>query len=237
MDASVAPVGTNALLDRLSVKIQASLAPHLRRVKLAQGVILHEAGETITVVYFPLSGMVSMLAVLRSGEAIETGIIGREGYVGGYFGARGWRSSGHAVMQMSGEALTLNVRHFKKAYDANEDFRNLINGYQSVVYFQAQQTAACQALHQVEARMCRWLLQAQDAVGGEVLNLTQEFLSHMLGVRRTSVSGSANRLQEEDLITYKRGIIRILDRKGLEKRSCECYGAVRAAIAGALSLK
>ena len=111
--------------------------------------------------------MVSMLAVLRSGEAIETGIIGREGYVGGYFGARGWRSSGHAVMQMSGEALTLNVRHFKKAYDANEDFRNLINGYQSVVYFQAQQTAACQALHQVEARMCRWLLQAQDAVGGE----------------------------------------------------------------------
>ena len=234
MDASVAPVGTNALLDRLSVKIQASLAPHLRRVKLAQGVILHEAGETITVVYFPLSGMVSMLAVLRSGEAIETGIIGREGYVGGYFGARGWRSWGHAVMQMSGEVLALNVRHFKKAYDTSEDFRNLSNGYQSAVYFQAQQTAACQALHQVEARMCRWLLQAQDAVGGEVLNLTQEFLSHMLGVRRTSVSGSANKLQEEGLITYKRGVIRIVDRKGLEKRSCECYGAVRAAIAGAL---
>src|SRR3989304_7974377 len=124
MDASVAPVGTNALLDRLSVKIQASLAPHLRRVKLAQGVILHEAGETIPVVYFPLSGMVSMLAVLRSGEAIETGIIGREGYVGGYFGPRGWRSWGHAVMQMSGEVMALNVRHFKKAYDTSEDFRN-----------------------------------------------------------------------------------------------------------------
>lgn len=237
MDASVAPVGTNGLLQRLSVKMQASLAPHLRRARLAQGVILHEAGEAITTVYFPTSGMVSMLAVLQSGEAIETGIIGRDGYVGGYFGPRGWRSSGHAVMQMGGEALTLNVRHFKKAYDASEDFRNLINGYQSVVYFQAQQTAACQALHQVEARMCRWLLQAQDAVGGEVLNLTQEFLSHMLGVRRTSVSGSANKLQEEGLITYKRGIIRILDRKGLEKRSCECYGAVRAAFAAALPLK
>ena len=234
MDASLAPVGTNGLLQRLSAKMQASLAPHLRRAKLAQGVVLHEAGAAIPAVYFPLSGMVSMLAVLQTGEAIETGIIGREGFVGGYFGARGWRSSGHAVMQMSGEALTLNVRQFKKAYDASEDFRNLINGYQSVVYFQAQQTAACQALHQVEARMCRWLLHAQDAVGGDTLDLTQEFLSHMLGVRRTSVSGSANRLQEEGLITYKRGVIRILDRKGLEKRSCECYGAVRAAIAGAL---
>ena len=175
-----------------------------------------------------------MLAVLQSGEAIETGVIGREGYVGGYFGARGWRSSGQAVMQMAGEVLALNVRQFKKAYDASEDFRNLITGYQSVVYFQAQQTAACQALHQIEARICRCLLQAQDAVGGETLNLTQQLLSHMLGVRRTSVSGSANKLQEEGLITYKRGVICILDRKGLEKRSCECYGAVRAAIADAM---
>ena len=82
--------------------------------------------------------------------------------------------------------------------------------------------------------MCAWLLQAQDAVGGDTLNLTQEFLSHMLGVRRTSVSGSANKLPEEGLITYKRGVIRILDRKGFEKHSCECYGAVRAAFAAAL---
>src|SRR3972149_1087164 len=105
MDASVAPVGTNALLDRLSVKIQASLAPHLRRVKLAQGVILHEAGETITVVYFPLSGMVSMLAVLRSGEAIETGIIGRGGSGGGYFGPRRLRGGGGGGVGMSGEGV------------------------------------------------------------------------------------------------------------------------------------
>ena len=234
MDASVAPVGVNGILQRLSGKSLALIEPHLRQTKLPQGVILHEAGKAITTVYFPLSGMVSMLAVLQSGEAIETGVIGREGFVGGYLGARGWRSLGHAGMQISGEALTLNVRHFKKAYDASDELRILVNGYQSVVYFQAQQTAACQALHQVEARMCRWLLQAQDAVGGETLDLTQEFLSHMLGVRRTSVSASANKLQEEGLITYKRGVIRILDRKGLEKRSCECYGAVRAAIVDAM---
>jgi CRP-like cAMP-binding protein len=231
MDARTAPVATNGLLERLPVKTQAALAPHMRRVSLAGGTVLHETAEAITTVYFPLTCMVSMLAVLRNGEAIETGVIGREGFVGGYFGARGWRASGHAVIQIAGDALRLNVRHFKKAYDDSEEFRGLINGYQSVVYFQAQQTAACQALHTVEARMCRWLLQAQDAAGGDTLRLTQEFLSHMLGVRRTSVSGCANKLQEEGLIGYKRGVIRVLDRKRLEKRACECYAAVRAAIA------
>jgi CRP-like cAMP-binding protein len=234
MDASVALVGTNAILQHLSAKTLAMIEPHLHKMKLAQGAVLQETGETITDVYFPLSGMVSMLAVLKSGAAIEAGIIGREGYVGGYLGPRGWRPFGHAVMQMAGEAMRLSVRHFKKAYDASDELRILTNGYQSVVHFQAQQTAACQALHQVEPRMCRWLLQANDAVGGGTLNLTQEFLSHMLGVRRTSVSGSANKLQAEGLISYKRGVIRILDRKGLEKRSCECYGAVRHAIADAM---
>ena len=233
MDASVAPVGLNGILSHLSSKTLAMIEPHLHKMKLAQGVVLHEAGESITNVYFPLSGMVSMLAVLKSGAAIEAGVIGREGYVGGYLGPRGWRPFGHAVMQMSGDALRLNVRHFKKAYDACEDLRILANGYQSVVHFQAQQTAACQALHQVEPRMCRWLLQAQDAVGGDTLNLTQEYLSHMMGVRRTSVSGSANKLQEDGLITYKRGVIRIIDRKGLEKNACECYAAVRVAVADA----
>lgn len=235
MDASAVPVRANGILNGLSAKTLALLEPHLRAVTLAQGTILHEANDAITFIYFPLSGMVSMLAVLKSGEAIEAGVIGREGYVGGYVGARGWRAFGHAVMQIAGEALRIDVKNFKIAYDASDELRILVNGYQSVLYFQAQQTAACQALHQVEARMCRWLLQAQDAVGGDVLNLTQEFLSHMLGVRRTSVSGAANSLQEKGLITYTRGVIHIVDRKGLEKHSCECYGAVRGAVADAMS--
>jgi CRP-like cAMP-binding protein len=234
MDARFTPSGTNGILRELSPKTLDMLEPNFRKVKLAQGTVLHEAGETLSNVYFPTSGMVSMLAVLKSGEAIEAGIIGPEGFVGGYVGVRGWRALGHAVMQISGEALRIGVRSFKKAYDASDELRILINGYQSVLYFQAQQSAACQALHPVEARMCRWLLQAQDAIGGDTLNLTQEFLSHMLGVRRTSVSGSANKLQEEGLITYKRGVIQILDRKGLEKSSCECYAAVRGAITDAM---
>jgi CRP-like cAMP-binding protein len=234
MDVSVAPVRANGILKALSAKTLALLESHLRKVKLAQGAVLHEAGGTISYVYFPISGMVSMLAVLKSGEAIEAGIIGPEGFVGGYQGARGWRPFGHAVMQMAGEVLRINVRHFKKAYDASDELRILINSYQAVVHFQAQQTVACQALHSVEARMCRWLLQAQDAVGGDTLDLTQEFLSHMMGVRRTSVSGSANKMQEDGLITYKRGVIRILDRGAVEKASCECYAAVRAALADAM---
>ena len=233
MDAR-APVGTNSILQHLSAKTFGLIEPHLHKMKAPQGMVLQEIGEAITDVYFPLSGMVSMLAVLKNGAAIEAGVIGREGYVGGFLGPRGWRPFGHAVMQMSGELLRLNVRHFKKAYDASDDLRILVNGYQSVVYFQAQQTAACQALHQVEPRMCRWLLQAQDAVGGGTLNLTQEFLSHMMGVRRTSVSGSANKLQADGLISYKRGVITILDRKALEKAACECYAAVRHAVADAM---
>ena len=234
MDARTTPTGVNGILHNLSGKTLALIEPHLHRMKLAQGAVLQQTGETITNVYFPISGMVSMLAVLKTGEAIEAGVIGREGFVGGYLGPRGWRSFGHAIMQMAGEVLRLNVRHFKKAYDASDELRIMTNGYQSVVHFQAQQTAACQALHQVEPRMCRWLLQAQDAVGGDTLNLTQEFLSHMLGVRRTSVSGNANKLQEDGLITYKRGVIKILDRRALEKASCECYGAVRAAFTDAM---
>ena len=234
MDAKAAAVGTNGILQRNASKTLALIAPHLHKVKLAQGTVLHESGEAISSVYFPLSGMVSMLAVLKSGEAIEAGVIGREGFVGGFLGVRGWRSLGQAVVQLNGEAMRLNVRHFKKAYDASDELRILVNAYQSVVYFQAQQTAACQALHPVEARMCRWLLQAQDAAGTDTLHLTQELLSHMLGVRRTSVSGSANKLQEEGLIGYKRGVIRIRDRKALEKSSCECHAAVRAAMAEAM---
>lgn len=234
MDARTSPTGANGILRQLSSKTLAMLQPYLRKVKLAQGTVLHETGETIANVYFPINGMVSMLAVLKSGEAIEAGIIGPEGFVGGYLGGRGWRAYGHAVMQITGEALCIGVRNFKKAYDTSDELRTLINGYQAVMYFQAQQTAACQALHTVDARMCRWLLHAQDAIGGDTLNLTQEFLSHMLGVRRTSVSGSANKLQEDGLITYKRGVIRVLDRKGLEKSSCECYAAVRNAIADAM---
>lgn len=230
MDARPAPQGENGILKRLSAKTLATLTPHLKKVKLPQGTVLQEAGAPIEFIYFPTSGMVSMLAVLKSGEAIETGIIGREGVVGGYAGVYGWRAFGQAIMQIDGDAMRLGVREFEKSYESSEEVRDLINGYQSVVYFQAQQSAACQALHTVEARTARWLLHAQDAVGGEVIKLTQEFLSHMLGVRRTSVTLYAQTLQAAGLIQYKRGQIKIIDRTGLMESACECYEVVRGYI-------
>ncbi len=226
MPAWPSVVGANGILRHLSSKTLAMIEPHLHKVKLSQGTVLHEAGEAITNVYFPLSGMVSMLAVLKSGEAIEAGVIGREGYVGGYIGVRGWRAFGHAVMQLDGRGPASQCPPFSRrpttfaticAFSPMAISRSCIS--------RRSRPPPVQALHPVEARMCRWLLQAQDAVGGDTLGLTQEYLSHMMGVRRTSVSGSANKLQEEGLITYKRGTIRILDRKALEKRACECYAA------------
>ena len=119
------------------------------------------------------------------------------------------------------------VKTFLKLFDANENFRRSVNAFQGHILAQAQQSAACHALHTVEARLCRWLLQSQDVVESETVELTHEFLSHMLGVQRTAVSLNASALQKAGLIAYSRGAISILDRVGLQRRSCECYAATR----------
>jgi CRP-like cAMP-binding protein len=129
MNANAVAARGNGILSHLPGKTLELLEPHLRPVKLVQGSILHEAGEAITSIYFPLSGMVSMLAVLKTGEAIEAGVIGREGFVGGFVGPRGWRAYGNAVTQLDGEAMRIGVKNFKNAYDASDELRILVNGY------------------------------------------------------------------------------------------------------------
>src|SRR5262249_19388113 len=122
--------------------------------------------------------------------------------------------------------LKLPAEKFVELATESVDFQALINSYHSTLYFQTQQSAACHALHNVEARLCRWLLHASDAVGGNDLELTQEFLSHMMGVRRTSVSVCAHLLQTAGFIRYSRGSVKILNREGLEETACECYAAI-----------
>jgi CRP-like cAMP-binding protein len=219
------PLGENRLLKRLSADERSWLQP--KKLPMTRGVVLHAPGAAIEHVYFPASGMVSLLAVMRTGEQIETGIIGREGVVGGSIGNNGWRSICQATVQIPGSAWQVQSAKFLELHKASEPFRALINGFQTVVYAQAQQSAACHALHTVEARLCRWLLQSQDITESDMIPLTQEFLSHMLGVRRTSVTLCAHALQAAGLIRYSRGEIRILDRKGLKESSCECYEVVR----------
>ena len=216
----------NRILRQLSADELKSVQPWLNLVQLQSNVVLHEQGGPIEHIYFPLSGMVSLLAVMQSGEAIETGIVGADGLLGGDAPVNG-HLFGQATVQMDGAALTAKAQ-FLEAYNAHPHLRNLVNRYQSILLMQAQQNAACHALHSVRSRLCRWMLQSQDMIGSDTFILTQEFLSHMLGVRRNTVSVEAHSVQQAGLIRYRRGHITILNRDGLEECACECYSVIRA---------
>lgn len=199
------------------------LAAHLTTVSLVQGVALSEPGDEITDVFFPHDGMLSLLAVMRDGKAIETATVGREGVVGAMAGLGLYKSMVRVVVQLPMSATKISAAHFRKVVQKSDVIRDLCIDYNEVLLSQARVTAACNALHPIEARFCRWLLQSADRAGGDKIGLTQEFLAEMLGVRRTSVTEIASKIQAQGLISYSRGMITILDRKELEKRSCECF--------------
>jgi CRP-like cAMP-binding protein len=199
----------------------------LSAFELVHGKVLHPSGSSIRHVYFPTSGIVSLLAVTRAGEAIETAIVGREGVVGASTAMFGNVAFGQATVQMTGSALRMTREAFVKAYGANARFRAAVNGHLAVIMVQIQQSAACHALHSVEQRLSRWLLHSRDTAGSDQIKLTQEFLSHMLGVRRATVSIAAVALQDAGLIRYSRGKITVLGQPGMGRRSCECYEVVR----------
>jgi CRP-like cAMP-binding protein len=217
----------NRILRQLAADELKSIQPWLSSVKLQPPTVLHESGAAVESVYFPLSGMISLLSIMQSGEAIETGIVGAEGLVGGDAAVNG-HLFGQATVQLAGEALQIPKAQFVDAYNEHPHLRNLVNRHQSVLLVQAQQNAACHAFHSVRGRLCRWMLHSYDLLGSPTFNLTQEFLSHMLGVRRNTVSLDAHSLQQAGLIRYSRGNITILDRDGLEECACECYAVIRA---------
>jgi CRP-like cAMP-binding protein len=221
----------NLLLAALPSQDFGLLKPHLREVVLAQGMILQEQGESIDHVYFPHDGIVSLLAVMQQGVAIETATIGREGAIGAAAGLGPRQSLTRGVVQVAGTASRIAASSFRSAARKSEAIRNVIVSNGEMLLIQVQQSAACNALHDVESRLSRWLLQARDRLDGDTIQLTHEFLSQMLGVRRTTVTVVANILQRAGLIRYQRGNIKIVDRPGLEARACECYAAVRRNIA------
>jgi CRP-like cAMP-binding protein len=199
------------------------LAPHLSTKQLAQGVVLLEAGEEFDRVYFPHSGMLSLLAVLRDGKGIEVATVGREGVVGAMAGLGLYKSLVRVVVQLPMAATMITASQFRKAVTSSGEVRDLCLGYNEVLLQQARVTAACNAVHPVESRFCRWLLQAADRAESDTVELKQEFLAEMLGVRRTSVTDVAGAIQKQGAITYSRGVIHILDRVALEGLACECY--------------
>jgi CRP-like cAMP-binding protein len=220
-------VEQNRLLKGLDAADLARLQPNLKKVRMTLSHVLHQAGAPIRHIYFPESGMVSIIAVMKSGEQIETAIIGNEGVIGGWVAIDAYSANTQSMVQMEGSAWEIPTSKFLEMYQTNDPFRAAINRYQGVILFQAQQSAVCHAVHSVEARLCRRLLLSQDIMGSDQITLTQEFLSHMLGVQRTSVSICAHALQKSGLIQYSRGKIQLLDRKGLEECACECYSVIR----------
>jgi CRP-like cAMP-binding protein len=218
----------NLFLDSLSPSDRGLIPSRLRVIELPQGTVLFEVGNEIKKVYFPHGGVVSLVVPLASGEMIESAMIGRDGLVGGAF-AFGTRASlFKAIVQIAGNASVLDAERLANAAEKSATLRAALFRQEQIILAQAQQSAACNATHSVEARLSRWLLRSRDLQGTDDLDLTQEFLSQMLGVRRTSVSVVAHTLQQAGLIKYARGHIRILDLAGLQTAACECYESVKA---------
>jgi CRP-like cAMP-binding protein len=219
--------GRNRLLGVLPPADFTLLDPHLKSEYFKQGVTFQETGDPIERVYFPNSGMISLLAVMRDGSGIEIATIGREGAVGVMAGFGSSHCASRAVMQVAGDVSHIAAAKFRAVVESSTALRDLVVRYNDVQMTLVQQTAGCNALHHVEKRLCRWLLQTRDRCDSDEIPLTQEFLSQMLGVQRTSVTLIARALQEAGLIRYRRGRIDIIDREGLERKSCECYETVR----------
>jgi CRP-like cAMP-binding protein len=219
----------NLVLRSLPPADLALLAPHLSLVSLDQGRILIESGDIAESVYFPHTAVVSLLTVMQHGHTVETATIGHTGVVGGVLGLGRWRTFARIAVQVPGTASRISSPRFRAAFRQSSSLATLVLQSVQTIVVQIQQTAACNALHGVEQRLCRWLLQIQDLSNTNVLPLTQDYLSQMLGVRRTTVTQAACKLQALGMIRRnQRGQIEIVDRKALERAVCECYEGLRS---------
>ena len=217
----------NRLLGAMESASLSRITPHLEPVVLKLGDVVCEAGGVLKHAYFPQGTVLSLLTVLENGSAIETANIGREGAFGLFAAMYSRVSFNRCLVQFEGGMVRCPIDFLQSEFMHSEHVRNLFVSYSETLLSQVQQTVACNALHSTEERMCRWLLMMHDRAGGEALPYTHEFLSHMLGANRKSVTLAAQSLQTAGLISYQRGKIRVVDRAGLEQASCECYAIVK----------
>jgi CRP-like cAMP-binding protein len=217
----------NRLLAAFPEKVLALLEPDLRQVSLRQGAVCYGAGDSINEVYFPQTGMISLLVTTGGGKMVETSSVGREGAVGLQCGNGPCRSFTRAIVQIGGNFWVISAPRFEATTSRSAELRELIFTYTETLWAEAHQNAACNAIHDGSSRLCRWLLQCADRTGSEHMLLTQEFLAEMLGVRRTTVTLLAQELQKRGILRYSRGRITILDRAALEECACECYEVIR----------
>src|SRR3984893_7012815 len=218
---------SNKLLASLPQKDFQLLFPHLSDVQLAQGTVLCEPGDDVAHVYFPLSGAVSLLVVMRDGKTIETGTVGREGAVGAMSGIFPCKWQVRAIAQPPMFARRIASTEFRKAVSSSRAIADLCIRCNEGPLTQARIGAACNAVHRFEARFCRWLLQTRDRAESDTIMLTHEFLAQMLGVRRTTVTETSNKIQAAGAISCSRGVIKIIDLEAVKAMACQCYETFR----------
>lgn len=219
---------TNLWLDALSASDRARLAPALETRAFAHGQVLFGEGQDVDAVWFPTTGVVSLMTLLDDDKLVETAVIGREGVVGVTCGPLNARAASRAVALLPGEAACCPAEAFSAAMDDSESLRLALARFTEALMAQVQQVAACNARHALDERLARWLLSLHDRAGEARFDLTQADIAGMLGVRRATVSEVGSSLDDRGLIERGRGWVRVLDRDGLKAAACGCYDQMRA---------
>jgi len=201
--------------------------PQLEKVEMPLGQVLYESGATLAYVYFPITSIVSLLYVMENGASAEIAVVGNEGLVGVSLFMGGQSTPSRAVVQSAGQGFRLKAQLMKDEFNRAGPVLHLLLRYTQALITQMSQTAVCNRHHSLDQQLCRWLLLSLDRLQGNELVMTQELIANMLGVRREGVTEAALKLQHAGLISYARGHIVVLDRPGLEKRTCECYAVVK----------
>lgn len=218
---------SNAILEAIKAESPGGSDPNWRAIELERGAVLFAAGDRLRYAYFPVSCVLSGLAGLSDGSTLGVYVVGREGAAGILGGIGSCDASSRVVVLVKGKAVRVPVRWLRAEFARSERVRAILIRHIENVYYQIQQSALCATRHSVEARLARWLLAIQDRALSSDVRFTHEFVAGNLGVNRTSVTLAAAELQRAGLIAYRRGVLSIIDREGMEEASCECYGAIR----------
>ncbi|MCW8906614.1 MAG: Crp/Fnr family transcriptional regulator [Sedimenticola sp.] len=226
MDNSHSPL-QNHLLAALPAEDFKRLEPHLELIPMPLGEALYESGNELRHVYFPTTSIISLLYVMRDGASAEIAVVGNEGIIGVALFMGGETMPNRAVVQSAGDAYRLKGKLLKQEFNRSGELQHLLLRYTQALLTQMAQTAVCNRHHSLDQQLCRWLLMSVDRLPSNQLVMTQELIANMLGVRREGVTEAAGNLQRAGLINYRRGHITVLDRAGLEARTCECYAVVR----------
>ena len=202
-------------------------SPHFDSVDMPLGQVMYESGRTLSHVYFPTNAIVSLLYVMEDGASAEIAVVGNEGLVGISLFMGGESTPSRAVVQSAGHGYRLKSQLVKDEFNRAGPVMHLLLRYTQALITQMAQTAVCNRHHTLDQQLCRWLLLSLDRLKGDELVMTQELIANMLGVRREGVTDAALKLQKQGMIRYARGHITVLDRPGLEARTCECYAVVK----------